>query len=173
MKSASTARTAHDQGFEQRFERRQRALPADVDHLVVAPPPRALLEAGLHDVHARRAAASACSVTSSAIGPIGSPSGGSQNASATKKPCAGSTLHDGAPEHAAEPAEDVVAEIGRRPLDRVGAEQRGVVTECADLPPRVQRIGVEERFHDAAGGAAMTAVTSSLAGAIRYYNLRP
>ena len=58
-------------------------------------------------------------------------------------------LDDRPPEHAAKAAEDLVAEIGRHPLDRVGTERAGRRHRMGDLPPHRERVGVEERLHHA------------------------
>ena len=97
--------------------------------------------------------ASACAqVTSSAIGPIGSPSGGSQKASATKKPCPGSnciTVPRNTPP--SRPSTSSRKSVGAHST-AYGPSARGVVTDVRDLPPRAQRVGVEERLQHASGG---------------------
>ena len=131
------------------FSDPERALPAEADHFVVAAPAVAFLEAGLR----RRARAVAPFGYPAVHRDLRAPSGRSARRRAAARTrrrrrsrCARLELHDGAAEDAAEPAEHLVAEVGRRPLDRVGPERARRRHGVRDLPPGAERVGVEERL---------------------------
>ena len=125
----------------------ERALPSDGDDLVVAPPPDAFLEPGLHDAHGRCRASVGAQVTSSAIGPIGSPSGGSQNASATKKPRPASNCMTVPRNTPPSRPEHLVAIVGRPPFDGIRTEHARRGDRARHAPPGAERVGIEERAH--------------------------
>src|SRR6266508_1097248 len=135
-----------ESAFEQRFERGERALPSDGNHLIVPPPPGTFVESILRDAHARGAAA---------LRGKGDFEGHrSYRIAVRRQPerirheeaLRRIELHHRAAEHPAEPAEDLVAILGRCPLDRIGPERPRRRDRARDLPPRVQRRGVEEGF---------------------------
>ena len=100
------------------LQRGQRDLPAARHDRVVAAPARRRIVAVLADVQLAAARDRTDTVICSAIGPIGSPSGGIHQAVGDEKLLAGSHVHDRAVKHAAERAEQVVAERRRRPTRR-------------------------------------------------------
>jgi len=75
-------------------------------------------------------------------------------------------FHHGPPEHAAKAAENFVVEIDRRTLDRVHAKRSRRVTECDTFHHAWSVSASKNAFMTRRGGAGITAVTSSLAGAI-------
>ena len=58
-------------------------------------------------------------------------------------------LHDRPAEYAAQAPEHLVAEVGRLPLDRVRTEHPRRGDRVRDLPPGVERVGIEERLQHA------------------------
>jgi len=75
-------------------------------------------------------------------------------------------FHHGPPEHAAKAAENFVVEIDRRTLDRVHAKRSRRVTECDTFHHAWSVSASKNAFMTRRGGAGITAVASSLAGAI-------
>ena len=142
------------------------------DDLVVSPPTPALLETRLHHLdlcgnlgrRQRRPSREIMGeqLTSSAIGPMGSPSGGSQKASATKNPRPGSNVHHRAAKHAAEAAEHLVLESRSAPTrSRTAPRARGVVTERATCHHAPSASASKKALSTRLGGALMTRDTSS------------
>src|SRR4051794_27459681 len=101
-------------------------------------------------------------VTSSAIGPIGSPSGGSQKASATKKrsPAWNCTM---VPRNTppSRPRISSRNSVGGHSM-AYGPSSRGVVTECATCHQALSAAGSKKACMTRPAGAAMIAVTSRL-----------
>src|SRR3954462_1125891 len=101
-------------------------------------------------------------VTSSAIGPIGSPPGGSQNASATKKRSPAwncTTVPRNTPP--SRPRISSQKSVGCHSM-AYGPSSRGVVTECATCHQALSAAGSKNARMTRPAGAAMIVVTSRL-----------
>ena len=140
--------------FEQRFERVERAFPAEADHFVVAPPPLAVVTAGLSHTQPCRGAAV---LTDRRAGhfhrhrPDRIAIRRQPEAVGDEEPLSRLEQHHRSAKHAAEPAENLVAEIGGPPFNRVRSERARRRDRSDDLPPRAQRGRIEERLEDDVG----------------------
>src|SRR5438128_2658085 len=111
--------------LQQGLQRGERAFPAEPDHLVVSTPADVLFETGLRDAHARRRGSLGLQRHVQRHRPDRVAVGRKPERVGDKEPTTGMTLDDRPSKDAAQTAEDVIAEVGRRPLDHVRAERAG------------------------------------------------
>src|SRR4030095_14749867 len=114
--------------LEQRLQRRERALPADANHFVIPAPPRRFLESALHDVYVRGTARLRSQGDLERHRSDGIAVRRQPERVRDEKDLADLTFHDRPPEDGAEAGEDVVVEIGRRPLNRVDPQRSAAGT---------------------------------------------
>src|SRR3989449_10454464 len=137
--------------LQQVLQRRERTLPAEANHFVVAAPAIALFETVLCDAYARHIDPVLLHRDFERHRPDRLAIGREPERIGDEEAGGRLELHDGSAEHAAESSEYFVLEISRRPLDDVGAERARRRHRVRDTPPRAQRVGVEEGFQDAPG----------------------
>src|SRR2546427_970544 len=118
------------------LERRERALPAEANHFVVAAPAIALFETVLCDAYARHIDPVLLHRNFERHRPDRLAIGREPERIGDEEAGGRLELHDGSAEHAAESSEYFVLEISRRPLDDVGAERARRRHRVRDTPPR-------------------------------------